>query len=86
MALKITSMNFVKESDVPTTIKNTELGGIVKFLLEKLNATPKGQALKFELSGAKNHTRFAIQRKLQKAGRKVSVSGTDGEFYISAAD
>jgi hypothetical protein len=87
MALKITSFNFVKESELPPTMKNTELANVARELSDVLTEKPlqKGNAIKFNLPGAKKHTRFALQRKLQAQGHHVKLSGNNGEFHITVA-
>ncbi len=87
-AMKITSITIVKRSEIPETVKNTEMSQVVESLSETLRkGIPKDSGFSFKLEGAKKHTRFGLQSRLQKRGFKVKVSvAKNGLFYVQPAE
>lgn len=90
MAIKITSINFIKESDVPQRVVNTEFSAVVSQVSDHLKKSriPQGQAILLKIAGAKKYTRYQLQSRLQKNGHKVRVrSGREeGTFFIQSAE
>ena len=86
MAIKVTSINFVKESDVPQRVVNTEFAAVVTEIAASVKkGIPKGQALSMKINGAKKYTRYQLQKRLQKQGLKVRVSEREGTYFVSSA-
>ena len=84
MALKVQSITFVQASDVPQTVKNTDMAKLVKEIETELDGKkiPKGKSLALKIQGAHKYTRYQLQKRLQGAGHEVSVREKDGVFYI----
>lgn len=80
--MKILSMNFVKESDVPQRTRESEGGKIAEQILLELKKVPAGHSLAIKASGAQRWERYQLQKRLQKRGAKVVVSEKDGVFYV----
>lgn len=85
MSLKVTSINFVKDTEVPTTVRNTEMQQIIAGLVAQIAKIEKGKALTFKMAGAKKWTRYALQTRLRKATNNEDVSVTQREdvFYVT---
>lgn len=86
MPIKVASINFVKESEVPQRIVNTEFAKVVEEAAAAVKkGIPKDQAMSLKISGAKKYTRYQLQKRLQKMGHKVRVSERDGTFFVARA-
>jgi len=72
--MKITTINFVQESTLPKREPaNTQMQGNVRQILENLGKAKAGQALVIMGDDLKKFERYALQKKLQKAGAHVTV-------------
>ena len=84
--MKILSINFIKESEIPDRTRNTETAKYVSEIGERLKAAPAGQGLVIKVEGAQKWHRYSLQRRLQRAGHKALVSLTkDGNFLVRRA-
>ena len=85
--MQIKQINFVKASEVPVSMKNTELSQVAVALVEKLNTAQPGQALSFTLDNSSKFTRYALQRKVQKLGGQAVIRAGKGkhEFFAVRA-
>jgi hypothetical protein len=72
--MKIVSINFIKEVDMTERTRNTESAKVVGQIAEKLKGAPKGTGLSIPVTDAAPWQRYAMQRRLQKAGCKCLVS------------
>jgi hypothetical protein len=92
--MKVTSIRLVKASDVPQRTANTAMSRAVADIIEHLKekgAPKKDSAYSVEVDYAKKYTRYQLQKRLQKAGHKVSVhagelTAKSGMFFIVAAE
>lgn len=80
--MKITSVNFIKESEMKVPQRNTESAQLVASLMEKLKSAPAGHGVQIKASGIKKWQRYALQKRLQKAGAKCRVTQTEEGFEI----
>ena len=80
--MKILSMNFVKEADIPDRTRNTEMAKWVQEIGEKVKSAPAGQGLAVKVDKAEKWHRYSLQRRLQKLGHKVTVTLHDGALLI----
>lgn len=78
--MKVISINFIKETDkVPERTRNTESAQIISQIGDALKKSPLG--VRIATKDAKKWQRYALQRRLQKAGHKVTVTTSDGGFF-----
>jgi len=80
--MKVISINFVKEADIPQRSRDTEASRFAEELGKKIKTLPAGQGLSLKVSGAQKWHRYALQKRLQKAGHKVLVSLDEKEGVI----
>lgn len=82
--VKLTSITAVKESDIPQRQVNTALKDLADLIIKELTAKPNQPAFNITTENSGKYTRYALQKRLQKAKHKVSVrSGNKkGEFFI----
>jgi len=81
--MKITSINFVKASDVPKPTKNTELSQVVGEIAEHVNKAPAGQAVSFKLDSAKRWTVYALKRALLARHKlECQLVNRDGTIFV----
>jgi hypothetical protein len=83
--MKIISTNFVPRETIPQVKRNTELRRIVGDLVEQLKEVPDGQALEFQIEGAKRHHRQLIQNALRRAlnNKLIYVVQQGDRFFVS---
>lgn len=74
--MKVLSVNFVNQSDLPQRTRDTEGNKVVAEIAEAVKKLTQGKALSLKLQGIKKWHRYAIQKKLQKSGLKVKVTQT----------
>jgi hypothetical protein len=72
--MQIRQVTFVKESDVPQKVTNTEFQHVASAIAEALGRCPAGGALAIPMDELKKHVRYALQRRLMKMGHSVRVT------------
>jgi len=82
MTLKVVSVNFVKEAEVPASKRNTGMGMLLNSAIAALQKTPGGQAAKITVEGMGKHTRMGLGQRL----RALEVKGADGKVRTPYAD
>lgn len=80
--VKITTVNVVKESDVPTTVKNTVYNQVANELLAQVNKLVRGQAISFTAQGAGKRFRAGLQRKFKSMELGVVVRQKGETFFV----
>ncbi len=86
--MRVTSINLVKLTDVPVTVKNTEMSRVVESVHDaiKSKGLTKDNALSFPVANAKKYTRYQLQSRLQKLGHKVLVLQRGETFFVRFAE
>lgn len=80
--MQVTSINFVKASDVPKPTKNTELSAVSAQIAEAIKKAGAGQAVQFKLDTVKRWTTYALKRALtDRHGLTVQLINRDGTIY-----
>lgn len=77
MALKVLSMNFIREGEIPARTRETENSKVYEQLIEQFKKVPQGSGLRFKVEKFKKHQRYQIQKALQNRGLKVIVVQID---------
>lgn len=73
--VKIQSINLIDASAIPVySARNTQRAKDVQVILENLSKAPAGKGLVIAGSDLKKFQRYALQKSLQKAGAKATVS------------
>jgi len=81
--MKITSINFVKASDIPKSTKNTELSQVTAEIAENVRKAPAGQAVTVKLDSTKRWTSYALKRALSLRHRmECQIVNANGLLYI----
>lgn len=85
--MKIESITFIKADALPKNVRQTDNALIAKQIAEELKRLPQGQALTFTSKDASPNTRYTLQKRLQRAGHKVTVRSVGDEkkgytFYV----
>ena len=81
--MKVISVNFVRESDVPVRTRQTEGAKFVADLAEQLKKCPQSQSLAIKVQGLKRWERYSLQKRMQKQGHKVNVTEKDGTLFVT---
>jgi hypothetical protein len=84
--MKITSINFIKEGEVPKQTKNTELSAVVAQIAEAVRKAPAGSAVTLKLDETKRWTAYALKRALlDKQKLACQLISRDGTIYVMRA-
>lgn len=77
--MKITSINFVDTASIPLwNPRNTQRAKDIQTIIENLSKAPAGKSLVIAGTDIKKFERYHLQKALQKAGAKVTVSNGKG--------
>lgn len=79
--MKILSMNFVNEADLPKRTRDTEGAKLAIEIGEQIKKIPAGKAISVKLSGVKKWHRYGIQKRLQRSGHKVKVTQINADTF-----
>lgn len=75
--MKIVSVNFVKEAELPQRAVNTELQTLADAIGTQFAKVPVGQAVSVKVDKLGKYTRYALQKKLHRAGHTLARVSTD---------